>query len=232
MNFDYGGLAQFKSQFSAAAMGMFTSGWVWFVSNKSGELAIFPTYGPGTLLVRSQSYMAYAKGLSFGDFIEDVDNGVDYGFEYESGDEFNISDPLHVPDSSSSARSAPSPPGVTPSSPLSGVAGSRDHPGRHPLHPRFYSTSENSLDQGTATSIYDEPKEEPITKTDLLDASEQVLFPLFCVSVHEHAWMAAGYGIWGKEEWLKKFWTVLDWEKVSKSYNAITRAATAVAKKT
>ena len=224
MRFDYGGLAQFKSEFSAAAMGMFTSGWVWFVSNKSGQLAIFPTYGPGTLLVRSQTYMAYAKGLSFGDFIEDADQ-VDYGFEYESGDEFNVSDPSDVPESSSPARSAQSPPGVTPSSPLSGVAGSRDHPGRNPLHPRFYSTTEPPPDQGSPVSIYPDSQEEPITKTDLLDASEQVLFPLFCVSVHEHAWMAAGYGIWGKEEWLKKFWTVLDWEKVSKSYDAVARAA-------
>lgn len=225
MRFEYGGLAQFKSEFSAAAMGMFTSGWVWFVSNKNGELAIFPTYGPGTLLVRSQTYMAYAKGLSFGDFVSDANDYVDYGFEYESGDEINVSDPSHVPDiSSSPARSAPSP-GMPPSSPLSGIAGSRDHPGRNPLHPRFYSTAETPLDQGSATSIYDEPKEEPITKTDLLDASEQVLFPLFCVSVHEHAWMAAGYGVWGKEEWLRKFWTVLDWEKVSKSYDVIARAA-------
>lgn len=30
--------------------------------------------------------------------------------------------------------------------------------------------------------------------------------------------MAAGYGVWGKEEWLKQFWTVLDWAKVSDAY--------------
>ena len=28
-----------------------------------------------------------------------------------------------------------------------------------------------------------------------LDALGQTLYPLFCVSVHEHAWMAAGYGL-------------------------------------
>jgi Fe-Mn family superoxide dismutase len=44
------------------------------------------------------------------------------------------------------------------------------------------------------------------------------LYPLFCVSVHEHAWLSAGYGIWGKEEYLKRFWTVLDWEKVSGAF--------------
>ncbi len=32
------------------------------------------------------------------------------------------------------------------------------------------------------------------------------------------AWMSAGYGVWGKEEWMKKFWSVLDWAKVSDTY--------------
>jgi Fe-Mn family superoxide dismutase len=36
--------------------------------------------------------------------------------------------------------------------------------------------------------------------------------------VHEHAWLSAGYGIWGKEEYLKRFWTVLDWKKVSDAF--------------
>lgn len=43
------------------------------------------------------------------------------------------------------------------------------------------------------------------------------LTPLFCISVHEHAWMP-DYGVWGKEEYLKRFWTVLDWGKVSNLY--------------
>jgi len=46
----------------------------------------------------------------------------------------------------------------------------------------------------------------------------QRLAPIFCVSVHEHAWMSAGLGIWGKEDYLKRFWTVLDWKKVSDAY--------------
>ena len=46
----------------------------------------------------------------------------------------------------------------------------------------------------------------------------ETLYPLFCVSVHERAWISAGFGVWGKEEWLKHFWTVLDWNKVSDAY--------------
>jgi len=31
--------------------------------------------------------------------------------------------------------------------------------------------------------------------------------------------MSAGFGVWGKEDWLKEFWTVLDWEKVNTAFN-------------
>lgn len=45
----------------------------------------------------------------------------------------------------------------------------------------------------------------------------QNLNPIMCISVHEHAWLH-DYGVWGKEEYLKQFWTVLDWDKVSKHH--------------
>ncbi|KAK2466383.1 hypothetical protein APHAL10511_002025 [Amanita phalloides] len=203
---DYGSLAQLKSDFSAAALGMFTSGWVWFVCDKNGHTGIFPTFGPGTLLIRSRTYLAQAKGPSLGDAIP---NGVqaEHVLQYESGEQLNLSKLGQPP---------PSPPGVSPSSPKS--AGSRNPPVSNPLLPRFYSTT---LGEVEARSIYDHNDvHEPETKVDLLNAGE-VLFPLFCISVHEHAWMASGYGVWGKEEWLKKFWTVLDWEKVSSGHTSI-----------
>ncbi|KAF5332355.1 hypothetical protein D9758_016945 [Tetrapyrgos nigripes] len=46
----------------------------------------------------------------------------------------------------------------------------------------------------------------------------ETLYPLFCLSVHEHAWTSAGYGVWGKEAWIKEFWSVVDWERVSLVY--------------
>ena len=61
-------------------------------------------------------------------------------------------------------------------------------------------------------SVHGEPRADVATAGD-------VLYPLFCVSVHEHAWMSAGYGVWGKEEWIKKFWTVVDWEQASEHYS-------------
>jgi Fe-Mn family superoxide dismutase len=47
-----------------------------------------------------------------------------------------------------------------------------------------------------------------------------IIWPLFALSVHEHCWMSAGYGVWGQEEWIRKFWTVLDWRKVSDAFAA------------
>jgi len=49
------------------------------------------------------------------------------------------------------------------------------------------------------------------------------LYPLFCLPMYEHAWLSAGFGVWGKEDWLKEFWTVLDWEKISKTYAEIAK---------
>jgi len=74
------------------------------------------------------------------------------------------------------------------------------------------------------THLFDENMEqkpkEPMNKAQAINLG-QVLYPLFCVSVHEHAWMSAGYGVWGKEKWLSKFWTVLDWQKVSSAYSKV-----------
>jgi hypothetical protein len=47
-----------------------------------------------------------------------------------------------------------------------------------------------------------------------LDALGHTLYALFCVSVHENAWMAVGYSVWGME----RFWTCLDWAAVWEAY--------------
>lgn len=51
---DYESLPAFKSQFSAAALGMVQSGWLWLVRDQAGRLGIVPTLGHSTLLVSKQ----------------------------------------------------------------------------------------------------------------------------------------------------------------------------------
>ncbi|KAF9027026.1 hypothetical protein BDZ89DRAFT_1015918 [Hymenopellis radicata] len=56
---------------------------------------------------------------------------------------------------------------------------------------------------------------------EIVDDDHAAVWPLFCVPVHEHLWLTAGYGVWGQEKWMQKFWSVLDWEKVSARYLAV-----------
>jgi superoxide dismutase, Fe-Mn family len=67
----HGNLDQLKSNFSAAALGFAGSGWIWFVSDKFGHTAIVPTFGAGTLLIRSRIHM----GATAGKGVEDATLG-------------------------------------------------------------------------------------------------------------------------------------------------------------
>lgn len=51
---DFDSLPAFKSAFSAAALGMVSSGWLWLVRDQTGRLGIVPTFGAGTVLVQDR----------------------------------------------------------------------------------------------------------------------------------------------------------------------------------
>ncbi|KAJ3723425.1 hypothetical protein C8R42DRAFT_36936 [Lentinula raphanica] len=257
----HGTLAQLKSAFSAAAMGLFTSGYVWFVTDAAGNTAVIPTYGPGSLLMRSQTYMAHVKGLELGK--DELDVGVkmsqwDRGLPLAEDDAYfeqwkeelqRREYEAQAQEGSTTTTPNPTPrrtpPGTAPASPASAVSSSSSSQPPNPPHTRSLHTTSSvsssdddliarfSAQPSTPTSntnalrelVSDPPpgssaalaRPRSLSRSQVLTFGE-TLYPLFCVSVHEHAWMSAGYGIWGKEEWLKKFWDVLDWEKVSESY--------------
>ncbi|KAE9404511.1 hypothetical protein BT96DRAFT_989328 [Gymnopus androsaceus JB14] len=203
----HGSIAQLKSAFSAAAMGLFTNGWVWFITDVNRNTTIVPTLGPGSLLMQSQSYIAHAKNLELG---------------------FNLAEANALPHSTPTSR--PSPPGTTPSSPTSSQSTQSPSSQVPPHTHSFHSTLTAAFDEDNKVTMYSRLPasitKDPQWSTrprstmhgDVLMMGE-TLYPLFCISVNEHAWMSAGYSVWGKEEWLKKFWSVLDWEKVSKVYD-------------
>ncbi|KDQ64996.1 hypothetical protein JAAARDRAFT_167828 [Jaapia argillacea MUCL 33604] len=213
----YGSIDQMKSSVAAAATGIFSSGWVWFVTDTSGNLGVIPTFGTGTLLVRSSRQMA-------GNHENDVLGVPEPGSESaaEAKEVANHTDPNPVPHSQSSHP--------TPTSPTSGLSHSPS-----PLNPStpsrtFHATpSARAADpfSSPASSLWDplplsdaglaETTTQTIAKSDIASIGE-TLIPLFCISVYEHAWLSSGYGIWGKEEYLKRFWTVLDWGKVEATY--------------
>lgn len=192
---------------AATAMGMTSSGYVWFVTDQSGLTAVIPTYGSGTLLVRSRRQETPAGGLVLGE-----------GIKSRKANEQGTVTP--GPDASAASTS-----GTSATSPTSGLSHCAS-----PLNPSNQSRGlhttrsvlADSTFYGSQASLYSNSplNSNPYGKSSRFDLSTlgETLYPLFCVSVHERAWMGAGYGVWGKEEWLKQFWTVLDWEKVSQAY--------------
>ncbi|PWN35577.1 manganese and iron superoxide dismutase [Meira miltonrushii] len=50
------------------------------------------------------------------------------------------------------------------------------------------------------------------------------LFPLLCVSVHERDWLP-DYGMWGKEEYLMRFWECVNWNRVNELHNSYNSVA-------
>ena len=176
----YGELPRLNSSFSATALGMFSNGWVWFVTDTGGELGVLPTFGPSTLLIRSRDNMNYINSLILGE--DDVESPPSLPRT-----------PAYSPFSK-----IPLPSNMTPE--ISG-------PGSLPITP----PSHRSLHASSDVSEHD--------ATDRLQNVGDVIYPLFCLPVYEHAWMSAGFGVWGKEDWLKEFWTVLDWGKVSMAFD-------------
>jgi superoxide dismutase, Fe-Mn family len=190
-------------------MGMSSSGYLWFVTDQSGATAIIPTFGAGTLLVRSRQQQTPVGGLVLGEGLKT--KGVPVGNETQSN-----------PDPVAASVSGPSA-----TSPTSGHSHFspplNPHSSSRAFHARTSSLADFSL-SNTPSSIYSFSNEINLPEAyhegarfDLTTLGE-TLFPLFCISVHERAWISAGYGVWGKEEWLNHFWTVLDWNKVSEAY--------------
>ncbi|KAA1466026.1 hypothetical protein DENSPDRAFT_862199 [Dentipellis sp. KUC8613] len=208
----FGDLNNFKSVVSAAANGMVSTGWVWFVGDEKGNIGVVATYGAGTLLTAKRNHKGRPEGSQYGSVYSPVEP----------------SDPAAGPNPSAPLSSA------TPSSPASGL--SRQSPPIHPSSPArtLHTSAVTSEGRAVPRSLYKPGNRMqnggPALANDPADSSEMnfdklgdVLFPLFCLSVQEHAWLGSGYGVWGKEEYLKRFWTCLDWQRISTNYARLPR---------
>ena len=226
ISYDYGSLAHFKSNFSAAVLGMFSSGYIWFVTDQDGQLGIVPTFGAGTLLVRSSRPSPALEEWQqiVGEPVLQVfsENAPSENTPPESAPAENVSSSSHTPAPGPTAAASSAPPPGT-SSPLSGVT--HGAPGLDPHgHTRTISTYPRPRDM--YSSSYDADRTLNKTEKDARKTGE-TLFPLFCVSVHERAWISAGYGVWGKEEYMKRFWSVVDWNKAVKVYENVVKPSVA-----
>ncbi|KAG8961951.1 hypothetical protein FRC03_004815 [Tulasnella sp. 419] len=194
---DYGSLSQLKSEFSSTALGMTGSGWVWLVSNQHGQLGVTATYGAGTMLVRARHQIGL-RGNLFVVGEEPKERVIEQSMK------------------AGSARGDNAPPSRYGGSPFSSTS--------NPSSPSSGSNLRRQLDPNPITpsramSNYNYPPYMANTRAtgELSENSNfvaQELTPILCLSVHEHAWLK-DHGVWGKEEYLKSFWGVVNWKKVS-----------------
>lgn len=216
---EFGSLGQLKSTFGAAAMGMSTSGWLWLALDLNRRLAVVPTYGSGTILVRSRR-QALPRGLE--PSLEKQSNvssptALNPSVTHPAASLFDSSSSTSPLSTSPSHSSSPS----TPPTPFDRFGQTRAFANRSmtlsPNPSRLFIDGQvnrsNDLDINAAVGFV------PDSKAPIHQFGAH-LTPLFCVSIHEHAWMI-DYGVWGKEEYMARFWDVLDWRKVSEIHNAV-----------
>jgi len=191
----FGSLEHLQSSMSAAGNGMSGSGWLWLVSDQIGGLGIVATYGAGTLLVRSRTQQ-----------IPPIHDELMQSSEPEAS---------HAPLESAPSRLSASPPHT--SSPLSGMSLRQSN---------FIEPSTPSRIMSSLPSWQELDVPEPSRANSLVagyvthnDRRGEYLNPLLCISIHEHAWIGSGYGVWGKRDYLKAFWSVVDWGKVAGHFN-------------
>ena len=213
-------------------MGMMGSGWIWVVMDQQEHIGVVPTYGAGTILVRSRA--------------QRMPRSYVVGVKSKSRAE-NYNPTLRRRSSPESTRASfgdPSVNATSPHTPENNIPLTRDSPDST----RRYSTqagskvyfsrsqpsvadARNTYENGSAfpsssTSTNSYGRNAPITSPNY--APRNIFFvgaqlsPLFCVSVHEHAWMQ-DYGIWGKQEYLTRFWSALDWNRVTDNYDYFSR---------
>ena len=185
-----------KARFVASATGMMSSGWLWLVTDDRARLAIVPTFGTGSLLARSHKSF---KEVEQDTLVRQPLNWLSEPLE-EGPTETGI-----FPGQQS---------GFSPTSPVSGIKA--DPPKLDPHTPvRSFSSS----------AIANIPS---VRSPDTATGSEGMarharhvgnkLYPLFCLSLYEHTWLSAGLGVWGKEEYVRRFFTVVNWKRVSEKF--------------
>jgi Fe-Mn family superoxide dismutase len=202
-----GSLQDLKTYVAAAATGMLSSsGFVWLVTDALGRLGVIATYGAGTLLA-SERRQTFSP-----------DSSTELGGMY-------------VPAENPAPTPTPTPSSTQPTSRASGFGPpplrTDPPPGARALSTTAFAQGPSARDGNPRpANVWSDPAYAAHTNAGnggadgwtTLDSLGQTLYPLFCVSVHEHAWMAGGYGVWGKERYLEQFWTCLDWAAVREAY--------------
>lgn len=176
--------------------------YVWLVTDPSGNLGVVGTYAGGTVLVKERHQMGH--GAYAGRDLRVLGERVEVEGSGEGA----------VPATASASESPETSAWEAVSSPAS-----RSNKG----------SSSSSSSSSAATLL----SEGALSPSSILSAGlsahhgarvGQSLHPLACISVHPHCYLA-DYGLWGRDEYVRKWWTAVDWKKVEDAFDAFTRKA-------
>lgn len=188
------------SHFSAHVSGLHPSSaaYVWLVTDPNGNLGVVGTYAGGTVLVKERRQMGFGSyaGQDLRVLGEEVEAAAGEASEASSS----------TP-SSSSTPAAPAWKSVT--SPSS----RRQQPG---------AATANLLSEGSLSpsSVLNSA----LASHHGAAAIGKQLHPLVCLSTHPHCYLE-DYGLWGRDEYVKKWWGAVDWKKVEEAYEGFVRKA-------
>ena len=230
---EFGSLIDLKHQFSHAAIGMMGSGWVWLAHDQHLRLGVIGTYGPGTLLAHNRVQRGDWSGVLGTDRpTTDIAPGPAFGqvaveatrvAQRAQAERIVALNELANAIGSQSKRQPVAGAGVDPPSPRSNVdSASTSKPSR--LNPRRRSFSSSAPNDSSWDIFHPRPSSpSPAPPGSGGREAEQInaaleLYPLLCLSVHEHAWLT-DYGVWGKEAYATKFWDVIDWSAIGATYD-------------
>ncbi|GAA6038212.1 hypothetical protein JCM8097_005796 [Rhodosporidiobolus ruineniae] len=205
------------SHFSAHVAGLHPSSgaYVWLVTDKGGNLGVVGTYAGGTVLVKERHQMGYGSysGKDLRILGEQIPQAAAAETPAPEAAAAAAGEASSSPADSSASPAADSSSAAAASTPAWQTVSSSS---RRP------SSSSASLLDGSfsAQSVLDSA-----VGSHHASGAGQVgkqLHPLAALSVHPHCYLE-DYGLWGRDEYVRKWWGAVDWKKVEEAYEAFTR---------
>lgn len=190
------------SHFSAHVSGLHPSSgaYVWLVTDPSGNLGVVGTYAGGTVLVKERAQTGF--GSYAGKDLRVLGEQVEVVPEAASEEVAAVA--AEAPTSTWQTVTPARPAQATSSSELNGGSGGLD-----------VSSSAHEIMSASRPSA-----------AALAASVGATLHPLACISVHPHCYLE-DYGLWGRDEYVRKWWSAVDWSRVEQAYDAFTTRAKA-----
>ncbi|GAA6063328.1 hypothetical protein JCM10212_003914 [Sporobolomyces blumeae] len=204
-----GSLPALISHFSAHVAGLHPSSgaYVWLVTDPNGNLGVVGTYAGGTVLVNERRQMGYGPYSS-------VDLKV-LGEQVEQP----VAPPASQPEGTAPGETGSTAPSASSSASSSSSSAWQTVPSSRPASSA--SSSASTLLSSASPSPSSLFSSVLSSHNDPRNSIARSLHPLLCVSVHPHCYLA-DYGVWGREAYVKQWWTKVEWRKVEESFEAFT----------